>query len=60
MNADPVKTRLLATLLEPTVEMMKRAGIKRVTIERDKGLVLQLESGEVVSIERPYDAPAGE
>lgn len=45
------RERLLAALLTPTLEVMKRAGIARMGIYQDGSIVLQMEAGGVVTIE---------
>lgn len=42
---------LLAALLQPTIGMMLTAGISRMSIARDKSVVLQMVDGETLTIE---------
>lgn len=42
---------LLAALLQPAIETMLRAGISRMTVARDKSVVLQMEDGETITVE---------
>ena len=50
------RERLLSALLQPTIEMMLRSGIARMSCGRDKGFVLQMETGEVIEIAAPNKA----
>lgn len=52
-QADESRERLLSALLQPTIEMMIRAGITRMSCGKDKGFVLQMESGEVIEVDSP-------
>lgn len=45
------RERLLAALLAPTLDVMKRAGIARMGIYQDGSIVLQMEAGGVVTID---------
>lgn len=51
----PVATdpRLIAALLKPTIDMMRAAGIARMSCGKNKSFVVQMESGEVIDIEAP-------
>lgn len=40
--------RVIAALLTPTIEAMRQAGIARIGIERDKSILLQMDSAEVI------------
>lgn len=51
--------RLLAALLKPTIDMMREAGISRMACGREKSFVLQMESGEVITIDPPNAKCAG-
>ncbi len=42
---------LLAALIQPAIGMMRRAGISRMSIARDKSVVLQMVDGETLTIE---------
>jgi len=53
LQADESRERLLSALLHPTIEMMIRAGISRMSCSKDKGFVLQMESGEVIEVDSP-------
>lgn len=45
------RERLLGALLQPTIDMMLNAGISRMTVARDKSVVIQMEAGETITLE---------
>ena len=47
------KERLLAALLSPTIAMMQSAGIARMACSNGKDFVLQMETGEVITVAAP-------
>lgn len=49
------RERLLSALLQPTIEMMLRSGIARMSCGKDKGFVLQMETGEVIEVAAPNE-----
>jgi hypothetical protein len=48
-----MQTQLLAALLQPTIEMMFRADILRMTCGTDKSFVIQFGNGDVVTLPPP-------
>ena len=56
LTSAPTLEKVVAALLTPVIESMRQAGIARLSIERDRSVVLQMDDGTVIGPIRAHAA----